>query len=65
MTKLKIMKEYGIPLLVGQCTKCKNGEHSLIIVKYVLNMKNDKSNTIQTKCISCSKTHYHLMSEID
>ena len=51
---IKIYLDGNLPVVVGECPKCRNGDRGMVLVDYVSNPLVPYSSTIYVKCISCT-----------
>ena len=48
------MGEGNLPVVIGDCPSCGNGDRSLILIDYVPNLKSDIDSIIYLKCLNCT-----------
>ena len=51
--EVKVYLDGNLPVVVGECPKCQNGDRGMVLVDYVNNPLVPYSSTIYIKCISC------------
>lgn len=62
--KIVVMKEGDIPVVIGECPKCRRGERSLVIVDYIKNTRNKDLNLVKIECVACSKELLRYVNEV-
>lgn len=52
--QVQIFLDGNIPVVIGECPKCHNGDRSLILVDFVSNPVHPNKSTIYVKCMQCT-----------
>lgn len=53
-SQVRMYLDGNLPVIVGECPRCKNGDRGLVLVDYVHNPNHENSSTIYMKCIQCT-----------
>lgn len=61
---IQIFLDGNLPVIVGECPKCKNGDRGMVLVDYVHNPVNEHRSTVYMKCISCLAVYQTNVGEV-
>lgn len=61
---LQVYLDGNLPVVVGECPKCQNGDRSLVLVDYVHNPVHEDRSTVYIKCISCMGVFQSNIKEV-
>lgn len=54
----------GLPVIVGKCPKCNNGDRSLILTDYIPNPFAPENGAVFLQCIGCSSMFKKRIYEV-
>jgi hypothetical protein len=60
----QVFLDGNLPVVVGECPKCKNGDRGMVLVDYVHNPVNEHRSTVYIKSIACFSVYQTNISEV-
>lgn len=54
---ITIAVDNNVPIVHGECPKCRRGKRSMILIDFIPNVSDNKESTLYIKCVCC-KTIY-------
>lgn len=51
---IRVYLDGNVPVIVGECPRCKNGDRGMVLIDYVNNPHHPDKSTIYMKCVQCT-----------
>jgi transcription elongation factor Elf1 len=59
-----IAVDNNVPVVFGECTYCKSGNRSLVIVDFVPSKLHNTNSIVYLKCISCDSVYQTNVKDV-
>jgi len=60
---IKVAQDGNLPIIIGDCPACHNGENTMVLVDYTPN-RNPDNGVLKLRCLVCSNIHVTKICEV-
>lgn len=61
---ITIAVDNNVPIIFGECPKCKRGKRSMILLDYVPHKTDNKESSIYIKCVCCRSIYQTKVKDV-